>query len=72
MKRIVIVHAVLFAVLMVVLSTGCNSTSRTSKGVLQAAGEEVSLAGYQAGQAGASFGSLGAEVTMPLWFISGR
>ncbi len=72
MKRIVLVHAVLLAVAMAVLLTGCSSTSPTSKSVLQAAGDEVSLAGYQAERVGAGFGSLGAEVTMPLWFVSDR
>jgi hypothetical protein len=72
MKRITVVHAILFAVVMAVLLTGCSSTASTSNGVLQCAEDEVMLAGYQAGNVASSFGSLGTEVTMPLWFISGK
>lgn len=72
MKRSHVVHAVLFAVILAVLLTGCSSTASTSKGVLQAAENEVILAGYQATSVAGSVGSLETEVSMPLWFISGR
>lgn len=72
MKRIHIVHAVLFAVIMAVLLAGCSSTASSSKGVVRAAENEVTLVGYQAGSVAGSFGSLGTEVTMPLWFVSGN
>ena len=71
MKRIRLICVVLLAFLTAVLLTGCNSTAADSKGALQCAGDEVVLAGHQAACAGASFGSLGAEVTLPLWFIAG-
>ena len=72
MKRIHIVHAVLFAVLMAVLLAGCSSAGSGSKGVVRGAENEVMLVGYQAGSVAAPFGALGTEVTMPLWFISDK
>jgi len=72
MKRSHIVHVALFAVIMAVLLVGCSSTTSTSKGVLQSAEDEVILAGYQARSVATSVGSLETEVSMPLWFISGR
>lgn len=72
MKRIAVVYAILFAIVMAVLLAGCSSTSTTSPSVLQAAENEVMLAGYQAGTLAGSLGSLGTEVTMPLGFVSGK
>jgi len=72
MKRIALIHVVLVAVLMAVLVSGCSSTDGTSKAVLQSAGDEVVLAGYQAGSVAGAVDSLGMEVTLPLWFISGK
>lgn len=72
MKRSHIVHVVLSAVIMAVLVAGCSSSTSSSKGVVRAAENEVTLAGYQAGSVAAPFGAIGTEVTMPLWFISGK
>jgi len=71
MKRTVIVYAMLLVAGMVLLLTGCSSTDTTAQSALQLAENEVTLAGYQAGAVAAPFGGLGAEVTMPLWFVSG-
>jgi uncharacterized lipoprotein YmbA len=72
MKRVVVVHAVLFAAVIAVLLAGCSSTSETSNPVLKFAENEALVAGHQAGCAAAAFGSVPMEVTMPLWAISGN
>ena len=71
MKQVIIVHAVLFAVIMTILLAGCSSTPSASNGVLEPVEDEVALAGYQAGELARSCESLGMEVSMPLWLISG-
>ena len=71
MKRIIIVHALLCAVIMTILLAGCSSTPSASHREGCPVRNEVMLAGYQAGALAASFESLGTEISMPLWFISG-
>ena len=71
MKQVIIVHAVLFAVIMAVLLAGCSSTPSVSNRGGCPVKNEVMLAGYQAGELAASGESLGTEISMPLWFISG-
>ena len=72
MKRIAVVYAVLLVAVMAVLLTGCSSTDSTSPSALRLAENEVTLAAHQAGAVAAPFGALGREVTMPLWFVSGK
>ncbi|UCD50168.1 MAG: hypothetical protein JSW27_21895 [Phycisphaerales bacterium] len=72
MRRIAVVHAVLIVALMIALLAGCSSAPSAATGSRCPVTNEVTLAGYQTGAVASSFDSLGTEVTMPLWFVSGN
>jgi uncharacterized protein YceK len=72
MRRITVIHAVWIVAMMSVLLAGCSSTSSTSRTKPCPVENEVMLAGYEAGAVAGSFESLGLELSMPLWFISGK
>ena len=67
MKRKTMISVVLFAAIAMILLAGCTSTNSTAKSVLKATDAEVTLAAHQAGAVAASSGSLGMELSMPLW-----
>ncbi len=72
MRRIVWVQVVLVVALMSVLVAGCRSTTSSLSTEPCPVENEVALAGYQGGQIVESFDSLGTELSMPLWFLSGK
>jgi len=72
MRRITVVHAVLVVAMMIVLLAGCSSTSSKATGSRCPIKNEVALASYEAGAMAGAFHSLGTEVSMPLWFVSGK
>lgn len=72
MRRIVWVRVVLVVALMSVLVAGCSSTTSSLSGEPCPVENEVALAEYQAGEVAGSFDSLGTELSMPLWFLSGK
>lgn len=69
MKRIAVTPIVLLVVMAMVLLAGCSSTDSASKSALRAADAEVTLVAHQAGTVAASSGSLGMELSMPLWLV---
>ena len=71
MRRIAVVCAVSIVAMMVVLPAGCSSTSSASRENECLIQNEAMLAGYQAGEVAGSFESLGTELSMPFWFLSG-
>jgi len=71
MRRITVVHAVLVVAMMIVFLTGCSSTPSAATGSRCPVKNEVALASYEAGAVAGSFHSLGTEVSMPLWLVSG-
>lgn len=72
MRRTAITHVVLIVAMMLALLTGCSSTSSISRTNPNPVDGEVMLAGYQAGAVAGSFESLETELSMPLWFLSGK
>lgn len=72
MRRIAVVFAVVVVAMMVVLPAGCSSTSSASVQNQCLIQNEAMLAGYEAGRVAGSFESLGMELSMPFWFLSGN
>ena len=72
MRRIAVVCAVAVVAMMIVLPAGCSSTSSASREDQCLIKNEVMLAGYQTGKVAGSLESLGMELSMPYWFLSGN
>jgi hypothetical protein len=72
MRRITVVCAVSIVAMMIVLPAGCSSTSSASRDSQCLITNEVMLAGYQTGEVAGSLESLGMELSMPFWFLSGN